>query len=372
MFLLCLAITIAVGSSAWAQTHVPAELTPIHATLSSTEISQLQTQAENGDASAQVALGAAYESGNGVPQDAEQAVEWYRKAADQGNATAENDLGVMYWGGLGVERNKEEAVRWYHKAAKLGNPRAMFNLGASYYNGEGAPSNVFLAYAWFLLAQDAGDAAANDAVPRTAAGMSARETADTLLQISDMFEKGEELLQNDAEAVKWYRKAAKSDSRARVLLATHLINGSGVQQNFSEAMDLCRSAAKNYAPGNYCVGYLYRNGLGVGRDSVEAVKWYQKAAATRHVKAMLELAEMYSAGEGTGINRPEAFLCFFRAAQANAKDARRKASALLLEMNRNEHKDLEKKLRQQSLDPKKVFEALQNEAAGNAKRTLLR
>jgi TPR repeat protein len=186
-----------------------------------------------------------------------------------------------------------------------------------------------------------------------------------------MHDDGRGLAQNDAEAVKWYRKAANSDSRARVLLAAHLINGSGAQQNFSEAMDLCRLAAKDYAPGDYCLGYLYRNGLGVGRDSVEALKWYQKAAATRHVEAMLELAEMYSAGEGTKINRPEALLCYFRAAQANAKDARRKASALLSEMDKNEHKDLEKKLRQQSLDPKKVFEALQSDAARNTKRTLL-
>jgi Sel1 repeat len=52
--------------------------------------------AERGDAAAQDHLGAAYELGNGVPQDDATAVAWYRKAADQGNAMAQTNLGEMY------------------------------------------------------------------------------------------------------------------------------------------------------------------------------------------------------------------------------------------------------------------------------------
>lgn len=76
------------------------------------EIAALQTAANSGDATVQLKLAQAYESGNGVPKDLEKAVAWYRKVADQGNAEAENNLGVMYRLGEGLEENKQLAVEW--------------------------------------------------------------------------------------------------------------------------------------------------------------------------------------------------------------------------------------------------------------------
>ena len=65
-------------------------------------------------------LGWMYANGEGVEQDKEEAVKWYRKAAEQGNADAQNTLGVMYDKGEGVEQDKEEAVKWFRKAAEQG------------------------------------------------------------------------------------------------------------------------------------------------------------------------------------------------------------------------------------------------------------
>ena len=42
-----------------------------------------------------VALGWLYHHGEGVPEDAETAAAWYRKAADRGDARAQFNLGVM-------------------------------------------------------------------------------------------------------------------------------------------------------------------------------------------------------------------------------------------------------------------------------------
>ena len=47
-------------------------------------------------ADVQVNLGFRYAIGEGVPQDATEAVRWYRLAADQGNAEGQNFLGAMY------------------------------------------------------------------------------------------------------------------------------------------------------------------------------------------------------------------------------------------------------------------------------------
>jgi hypothetical protein len=333
--------------------------TPKPSQLSSSDIVALKAKAEGGDAVAQAKLGKAYQDANGVPQNDSLALTWLRKAADQGNAAAENNLGIMYRIGEGVARDKEEAVRWYLKAAKQGSASAMFNLGASYYNGDGVASNEFSAYAWFLLAQEAGDPAANDAVKRTGASMSQKEYADTLLQISAMYEKGEELANSNEQALRWLRKAAEIDSRAKVRLASRLLSGPDASQNYVQALDLCRAAAKDYVSGQYCVGYMYRKGWGVAQDSAEAIKWYQKAAPT-NVTATLELAEMHSSGEGTKVDRSAAFLLLLQAMRLGATDAWPKAIVLWKQMNKAELKHLKRELTNRRFDPEKVFAALQS------------
>ena len=80
-----------------------------------------------GDAIAQNNLGVMYATGEGVPQDAAEAVRWYRLAAEQGYAIAQNNLGFMYDTGEGVPQDAVEAVRWYRRAAEQGHARAQFN-----------------------------------------------------------------------------------------------------------------------------------------------------------------------------------------------------------------------------------------------------
>ncbi|NIR59687.1 MAG: sel1 repeat family protein, partial [Gammaproteobacteria bacterium] len=62
---------------------------------------ELRSLAEQGGAGAQYYLGAMYAAGQGVPQDATQAVEWYRKAAEQGHADALSRLAWMFVNGSG-------------------------------------------------------------------------------------------------------------------------------------------------------------------------------------------------------------------------------------------------------------------------------
>jgi TPR repeat protein len=295
-------------------------------------------------------------------------VQWYRKAADQGNATAENSLGVMYRIGQGVSRDKEEAVRWYRKAAKQGNPQSLFNMGVSYYNGDGVPSDPNLAYAWFLLAQEAGNPAGEDAVKRSAdEGARLGATTDALLQVAAMYERGEDLPQSYSEAAKWYRKAAEFSPQADVKLALLLIDGKGVPQDYGQAMSLCRTAAKsNYAPAPFCVGYLYQHGLGTQADPKEAAKWYEQASKDGHRAAMMALAEMYWKGEGVSLSRPDAYYYFFLARRAGSREAQSQAQVLWNEMNKDEIKRLERKLRDLRFDPKKVFTAMQEQTTPDA------
>ena len=45
---------------------------------------------------AQFILGAPDNDGQGVPQDYQEAVKWYRLATEQGDAQAQFNLGLMY------------------------------------------------------------------------------------------------------------------------------------------------------------------------------------------------------------------------------------------------------------------------------------
>ena len=58
--------------------------------------------------------------GQGVTQDFEVAVEWYRKAADQGIANAQINLGFMYEKGQGVTQDYVQAHMWYNLATAGG------------------------------------------------------------------------------------------------------------------------------------------------------------------------------------------------------------------------------------------------------------
>ena len=52
------------------------------------------------------------------------AVEWWLKVAEQGFARAEVALGACYFDGLGVPKNQSEVVKWYRKAAAQGDATA--------------------------------------------------------------------------------------------------------------------------------------------------------------------------------------------------------------------------------------------------------
>jgi hypothetical protein len=55
--------------------------------------------------------------GKGVPQDFQEAVKWYRRAAAQGNKFAQVNLGMMYTKGRGVRQDFVRAYMWFNLAA---------------------------------------------------------------------------------------------------------------------------------------------------------------------------------------------------------------------------------------------------------------
>ena len=98
-------------------------------------------------------------------------------AAERGYAAAQYNLGLMYANGDGVPENAAEAVRWYRAAAEQGDAHAQFLLGEMYANGEGVPEDYVFAYAWMNLAGAQGEDGAQEAKDRLSRDMTREQVA---------------------------------------------------------------------------------------------------------------------------------------------------------------------------------------------------
>ena len=107
--------------------------------------------AELGNAQAQVELAELYDAGEGVPQDTEQAVIWYEKAAQQEHEEAQLALGLHYLEDL---EDSDTAIEYFGKAAEQGNATAQYRLGLLYLGDTGVPTNNLKAWVYFSLAAD--------------------------------------------------------------------------------------------------------------------------------------------------------------------------------------------------------------------------
>jgi TPR repeat protein len=174
----------------------------------------LEKAAKQGHVEAQYSLGYFYANDFNL-RDYKKSAEWYRVAAEQGHIEAQFQLGFYYCNkahtnsflrqiGFFAKSDRIEALKWYRKAAEQGHVQAQFNLADCYERGS------------------------DNSVPSS--GKSARER---------LSQQGLE----EAEAVKWYRKAAEHD----------------------------------HTMAQYRLGCRYRDGKGAAKNLVEAYKWLNLA-----------------------------------------------------------------------------------------------
>jgi TPR repeat protein len=116
--------------------------------------------------------------GHGIPQDAQQAAYWYRKAADKGHAEAQFNLARLYATGKGVKRDEEQAARWVSASATQGYALAMANFGARCAAGNGVAKDDKRSYFWLTLAFLHGDKSVEKARMAAAAKLQPTEVAE--------------------------------------------------------------------------------------------------------------------------------------------------------------------------------------------------
>jgi len=213
-------VALAVWLGSWAP--APGQVSD----LEKKQFEQTKSQAEHGDAQAQLSLGTMYANGRGVGPDMLKAAKWHRKAAEQGLARAELRVAYEYANGLGVKPDHLEAVRWLRRAADQGLADAQLQLGLCLARGDGVDE---------------------DAV----------------------------------EAARLYRKAADQNlAEAEYTLGNCYFEGNGVTKDIHEGVAWTRKAAEQgLAAAENSLGMCYAKGKGVAQDYVQAYKWLNLAAA---------------------------------------------------------------------------------------------
>jgi len=188
--------------------------------------------------------------------------------------------------------------------ANAGSPTAQRLLGTMYDKGQGVAANPAEALSWYRRA-----AASNDA------------EAEFLL--SQMFDVGRGTPQNQAEGVVHLRLAASGGwLRAQQLLAYRLENGTGVRKSEPEAAAWYRRAAeRGDAISQQKLGDFLAKGRGVDKNEAEALDWYRKAALQGSGPAAWQAAQAYFKGRGIARNDSLGMEWLRRAAALNQSDA---------------------------------------------------
>lgn len=114
--------------------------------------------------------------------------------------------------------------------------------------------------------------------------------ADAQISLGYRYAMGDEVAQDDRQAVVWYRKAAEQGLvEAQVNLAGRYYNGKGVPQDYRQALTWFKKAAEQ---GDYFaqfrLGEMYAKGRGVAQDHELAYVWYSVAAANGWGDAVAE------------------------------------------------------------------------------------
>ena len=136
-----------------------------------------------------------------------------------------------------------------------------------------------------------------------------------------MYDDGQGVAQNYAEAVKWYSKAANQGvAEAQSKLGYCYYEGIGVAKNYEEAVKWYSKAAnqgdiESCVMTGLCYGYL--------NDFSNAVYWFRRAAEQDHPGGMYLLGLMYNYGRGVSQDINLAISWMKKAAQKGQQDAQK-------------------------------------------------
>jgi uncharacterized protein len=132
--------------------------------------------------------------------------------------------------------------------------------------------------------------------------------------------------------------ADKGDAKAQYELGRAFFSGTlSVAKDEAEAVKWFRKAAEqNVADAQYNLGVCYANGQGVTEDDAESVKWFRKAAEQNLADAQYNLGVCYDSGEGVAKDEVEAYKWWLLAAGQGNDDAKYNMTIVENKMSREQ------------------------------------
>ena len=157
--------------------------------------------AENGDTTAQFALGFNYYKGNGLEKNYTNAFYWLTKVAERGNIDAQSYLWDCY-SAEGAQRDTVKAIYWLTKVAEHGDTCAQRKLGEFYAKGLYASQDSSKAIYWFTKAAEQGNIMAQST-------------------LGDSYYYGKGVAQDDLKAVLGTRKRLSMETLKRNMVCSY-------------------------------------------------------------------------------------------------------------------------------------------------------
>jgi TPR repeat protein len=161
--------------------------------------------------------------------------------------------------------------------AHYGCSGAQYSMGSYYYSGsEEVKQDYAEALKWFKKAKG---------------------FANADYKVGQMYLDGLGTAQDYEKSAHWLKKVAnikgncyfegcRTQRDAQYLLATLYFKGSGVTQDYNEAFRLFKEAAsRNHGMAQFAVGDMYYTGLGITKDVVAAHMWMSIAVSNNTTKA---------------------------------------------------------------------------------------
>jgi localization factor PodJL len=151
---------------------------------------------------------------------------------------------------------------------------------------------------------------------------------------------------DNSGAVKLFAQAAESgDARAQNRLAKMYERGEGVNKNLAEARKWTERAAQSGSKqALHNLGVYYAEGAGTAQDFGKAAENFRKAASRGLTDSQYNLAAMHEQGLGTVKSSGEAYYWYSLAAKRGDADAVKKAKDIASKLNSSERNALDKKI----------------------------
>lgn len=274
---------------------------------------------------AKYSLGGLYYHGKGVDQDHESAFALYTRSANQSFPYASFELGKMLRDGIGCVKNQQDSDRRF-KEAFLGfvsmedqghDDKLQYRLGWMLLNGIGTDKDEARAKEYFKKAASVGnpfacyqlaklilsDEKAQPQEVEKALGYLRKAVDDenpyAAYFLGKLYEKGQHVPQNAAEAVRLYTMSAEQDSDfAAYRLGKLYLGGEGVLKDVESAIRwLTFAADRKNQFAEYALGVLYFKGEDVPKDVPKALEYLKRSAGQGNQFAQYRLGKIYLMGE---------------------------------------------------------------------------